>query len=178
MQWPLLQETEGQEEVFVLVNVSRERLWVGIDTFALSILVKRAWYIRTGERDYMWWSGRDRWCKSLGSDREGRNWVWNLGKCFEEEIKVIRQLPEKFPVESRFWRKYRLFLDLEANLLSTEVRGTSFSEWFGKSQFLNVPEAFCRMMEGPDVDRYLAVGADYSEFLPDPHVTRKLHSFL
>ena len=97
---------------------------------------------------------------------------------FEEEVKVLRQLPDKLLIGRRFWRKNRLRLDLAANFGSIEVHRATFSGRIGKIYLSDTPEAVCRVMEGANVDQYLKVEADYSEFSSDPHMRGKLHELL
>ena len=176
---PVLQEMEDTDDVSVLVEISGEHFWVPVDTAALSIWVDSSWFTERG--------GQILSCDDRAEGVDGNQLhvegkgalkfeLW--GGRFEEEVKVLRNLPDKLLVGRQFWRRNKLRLDLAANQGSIEVDGMTLVGRIGKIPCSDASEAIHRVLEGASVDRHLQIDADYKEFSRDPRMRKRLRDLL
>ena len=173
----MLQAIGDSEEVTVKVNIFGEKMWVPVDTAALSIWIDWDWFVQNGETLLTTGHGT---AEAVDVDVGGQGVVefelW--GKRFKEIVKVLGSLPDRLLIDRKFWRKNKLRLDLSANYTSITVDGACHEGSVGRSTSSEGAEGICRVLEGDDVDHYLKQEADYSQFSNDQAVRQKITDLL
>ena len=176
---PLWEQGADEEDVAVKVQAFGENLSSPIETAALSVWVDHEWFVSHGGRLTPHTGTANSVDGSpLQVGGKGRLSFSFWGLRFEEEVRVMSNLPDKLLLGRKFWRRHSLILDLDANEGSVKVREQRHHGPIGCGGIRRVTEAVNKVIEDVDIDHVLKHDIDYAAFSEESGKQHKLGKLL